>query len=716
MIRPSSASFVVLAVVSLLTIAPIASVALASAPSPEPESDDPPPSAVDLDLVLDEVLVEARRESPLTGRIDSSYLTSTPSANLSEALVLLPGISAVGRGAKSLEPVVRGQGWERVATEVGCVPVYGACPARMDPPATYIQPHAVETVEVSKGLGSLATGTDGIGGTIRIPTDYERSPQAPSSFESFSTTAYDAVRSGFRLESGIRGGGASYDLRASGAWSRFRDYDTPSGIAVPASQEEMGASFSLGFRPTSGQRVYGSLDYTHGRDVDFPSLPMDSRDTDYVVGNVGYRWDRVAEHLRQVTLEGGVAAIDHVMDNRDKANRAVLEAETPSEARTYAGRVRLGIHLDPNTQLAAGAKVDLLTRDAVRTRFLPATGQTFRDHLWPDASQLQSSLFFQVDRSLRHDWTAALGARVGVTRSEASAVDDASLGGKTIAEQYIRFYGTDAMKTDRTEGTYGAEMSLTWKPAESFRAYGGLDVATRPAAITERYFAFGPAPGGFQVGDPSLDMEQKWGVEAGVDWSRGFLDVGVSAYHQQVHDYILSTSIAQMDVNGDGISDRVRGFENVPSRFQGFEAALLAGLHSRVQVPVTISFVAGENVSGDRPLPEMPPLEGTAAIRTRLGMERRLRLELGARFAGAQSRIDPQFGEDATPAWVSWRIESAYRVRSALRLEVGIENLFDAEYHEHLTRESLMKEGGLLPGSEIAAPGRAVYVVVEASY
>ncbi|MEZ4650196.1 MAG: TonB-dependent receptor plug domain-containing protein, partial [Candidatus Eisenbacteria bacterium] len=259
-------------------------------------ADRPAEATVDLDLVLDEILIEARRESPLTGKIHSRYLTSTPSANLSEALVLLPGISAVGRGAKSLEPVVRGQGWERVATEVGCVPVYGACPARMDPPAVYIQPHAVETVEVSKGLGSLATGTDGIGGTIRIPTDYERAPHAPATLESFSSTAFDAVRSGFRIESGIRGGGAAYDLRASGAWSRFGDYDTPSGITVPASQEEMGASFSLGLRPEEGQRIYGSLDYTHGREVDFPSLPMDSRETDYVVGNIGYRWDRVAEH------------------------------------------------------------------------------------------------------------------------------------------------------------------------------------------------------------------------------------------------------------------------------------------------------------------------------------------------------------------------------------------------------------------------------------
>lgn len=673
-------------------------------------------TVTDLDVVLEEVLIEARRASPLTGRIHGRHLTSTPSANLSEALVLLPGVSGVARGARSLEPVVRGQGWERVATEVGCVSVHGACPARMDPPASYIQPHAVETVEVSKGLGSIASGIDGIGGTIRIPTDYERPLDVAPGFERFSSSAFDAARAGLRFETGLRGGGSSYDLRASAAWARFEDYATPSGQTVPADQEEMGASLSLGFRPQIGHRLYTSLDYTHGADVDFPALPMDSRETDYLVWNGGYRWEPRGQYVRNLVVEGGLAAIDHLMDNEATGNRAQLQTEAPSESRTYAGSLRLGLSLRPRTDASAGARIEQVTRDATRTRYLPGTGQTFHDHLWPEASQLQASVFVHLNRTFGAAWTAGLGLRGGLARSQAEAADDPSIGGRTIAEQYERFYGVDAAEIDRTEGLLGAEADLSWKPNDALRVYGGLDLATRPASITERYFAFGPAAGGFEVGDPSLHAERKLGVEIGADLGHRFVDAGFSIYHHRIEDSILPTTIAQIDVNGDGTVDRVRGFENVSARFQGFEVAVLGRLHERVDVPVTLAFVSGENRSDGRPLPEIPPLEGTAAVHARLDPGERLHLELRARFAAEQDEIDRQFGEDESPAWVSWRLESAYRIGPGIRLQVGVENLFDTEYHEHLSREALTVSGDLAAGAEVPTTGRSFFAVIAATY
>jgi iron complex outermembrane receptor protein len=669
--------------------------------------------AWDPELLLDEILVEGRRESPLSGKIHGRRLTSNPTANLGEAIALLPGINAVRRGAKNFEPVIRGLGWERVHTEVGCVPIYGACPARMDPPATYIAPHAIETVEVIKGLRSVADGPGGIGGGIRIPSDFERPAGTPNGFHGFFGSAFDAARSGIRVESIVRGGRENLDLRLSGSWVRFEDYESPDGITVPAGQEEIGLSANLGWRPAAGHRIWQAIDLTRGDDVAFPSLPMDSRETEFLVYNTGYRFETGRGFVRRLTVEAGVASIDHFMDNAKKPNRSKLLAQTPSEARTYSGRIRCDLSPPGAMRFVVGFDASRLDRDATRRREIVASGDLFHDHLWPEARQANLGAFLEIDRRLQTGWELNLGGRLGRTDSDARAADDRGLGGFPIRDHYARYYGEDASEVKRTEMTYGARSAASWRASRRWSGYFGFDLSTRPAGITERFFAFGPAPGGFQVGDPSLEMERKAAIEAGIDLQTSILDIGLSLYHHWVDDFILSTTIEIRDVNGDGTEDRIRGFENVHARLHGLEIAMQVRPSDRVSLPVTLALVEGRNRSADRPLPEIPPLEGSAAIRTRWGAHRRVRIELGTRFAAAQNDADREFGEDETAAWATVRLEGAVGLLPRLRLKSGVENLLDARYHEHLTREALLPVGDLLPNGEIPAPGRSFYALLE---
>jgi outer membrane receptor protein involved in Fe transport len=47
-----------------------------------------------------------------------------------------------------------------------------------------------------------------------------------------------------------------------------------------------------------------------------------------------------------------------------------------------------------------------------------------------------------------------------------------------------------------------------------------------------------------------------------------------------------------------------------------------------------------------------------------------------------------------------------------IELRVGVENLLDKEYHDHLTREAIMPVGDLGAGDEIPQPGRSIVVGV----
>jgi len=132
--------------------------------------------------------------------------------NLAENLEHLPGVAAVRRAANAAELVIRGLGWERVQTVLGAVPLYGACPGRMDPPATYLGTLSTEKVIVFRQGGGAFAGPGGTGGSVIANPDYERTPDQPTGVASWLSAGYESARNGFHF-----GAGAQLDgYRAAG--------------------------------------------------------------------------------------------------------------------------------------------------------------------------------------------------------------------------------------------------------------------------------------------------------------------------------------------------------------------------------------------------------------------------------------------------------------------------------------------------------------------
>ena len=101
---------------------------------------------------IEDITVQATGTVPNKDAISKETLESGRFTNVGEVLTETPGVSAVRRGASATEPVIRGLGWERVTTQVDGLPLYGACPARMDPPMTYVRSYTPEEIRIVNGL------------------------------------------------------------------------------------------------------------------------------------------------------------------------------------------------------------------------------------------------------------------------------------------------------------------------------------------------------------------------------------------------------------------------------------------------------------------------------------------------------------------------------------------------------------------------------------
>jgi len=654
-------------------------------------------------------VVESRVEAE-TEKVSLEALRSGRFSNLAEAITDIPGVSGVKRSHSAVEPVIRGLGWERVQTQVDGLPLYGACPGRMDPPAMILQPETVQEAYLIKGIPSVTLGPAGTGGRVMVSTDYERGAGSAPESGGWLRSTYDSARDGVLGGIAAFGGTEKLEFYGSFAGSYLDDYKSADGTVVPAGQKEFGGSVSLAYRPLPDHRFrFGFLDL-EDRGIDYPSLPMNSAGTSSRAFNTGYRIGETGESFGGFLFRVGYGTVDHRMNNEGKTSRNKVEAETEADSDTLFTGLEGKWRPSSSAVFSAGADFVYLKRDALRSRHIIASSRTFLDHIWPDTLQWDVGAFAELDIEFSEAYRLRAGGRFDFVSSDARAADGPGLEGRTVRENYVFYYGPEAADVKQDDPLGSGNVLFEWKPRVDLIAHAGGGVSSRAAGVTERFFAFAPAPGGFQVGNPTLSPEIKYEVEGGVAWHNPWVSVSASLFCFWFNDYIYSYTIDERDVNGDGREDIVRGFRNVDARLCGGEAAAVFRPLEPLSIPVSLAYVRGVNTTDDTDLPRIPPLEGRVACRLDLGTKVPWWAEFGCRLAARQDKIDNDFPESETPGYAVFHLRGGFEVFDRLRIDAGVENLFDQEYTEHLTPWAAVGAGDLKQGDEIPEPGRFVNV------
>jgi len=637
--------------------------------------------------------------------IPESVLRSRMGNNLAQMLKGLPGVAGVQRSSATSDPVIRGMGRERVQTILGAVPLCNACPGRMDPPANYLSIGALDEVKVDREGGVADFGPGGVGGSIQASPDYERKANSEPGVTTYVELGYETAREAPTAQAGIFGGNKAIDVKVGLGYHETSDYEAPDGTVVPAGSKRQDANLVLGWRPSADKRLWNALSVTHEENIDFPSMPMDNIETDFLVYNAGWRSEMDGK-LARYELTGGFSSIDHLMDNSMKTSWAQSHNSTDAKTRTWGAHAKFDIRATENEMLFLGLDASEVAQDAVRTRTRQSDAMVFTDRLWPDGVQTNYGGFAAFSFDLNKKCRLTARGRLDNIDSKARAADAGSMGGMTVRQQYVRFYGDEAAETDRSEilGMGSLKIDRTFSDQKSLYLRGGL--STRAAGLTERYYAFAPAPGGFLVGNPTLNSEKKLEGELGFTHGDDKLYLNASVFYAGVSDYILTTLIARQDVTGDGNDDNIKGFNNVDATLYGGELAVEFHPADRFYFPLTVSYVRGENTTDSKDLPEIPALSSTVECRYLAHSSSRTWLKAGGLLAGDQEKIDPSFPEDRTPGYAVWHLGLETHPVKGLEVLLTVDNIFDRLYHDHLTREAMTPTGGLLPGDEIPAMGR----------
>ncbi|MGB5737405.1 MAG: TonB-dependent receptor plug domain-containing protein, partial [Thiohalocapsa sp.] len=263
--------------------------------------------------ILEEVVVAAPLNEPF--RAGSRSLNAAQIApqrartsDTASLLTAIPGVSVYGAGGVSSLPSIRGLADDRLRTKVNGVDLVASCPNHMNSPLSYIDPTAVESVQVYAGVTPVSVGGDSIGGSILVQS------AAPAFADPGAQLTTGSAGAFYRSNGKSWGGNLSgtyaterVSLNYTGAYAQsdnyqagsdFKDYSFTGRLGHTLPLDEVG---STAYETTNqsvtaawqdaGHLLDLSYSYQHIPDENYPNQRMDMTDNRSDLFNLGYSGD-----------------------------------------------------------------------------------------------------------------------------------------------------------------------------------------------------------------------------------------------------------------------------------------------------------------------------------------------------------------------------------------------------------------------------------------
>ncbi|MBT8245690.1 MAG: TonB-dependent receptor [Winogradskyella sp.] len=610
-----------------------------------------------------------------------------------------PSLNSIRKGGNyGFDPVFRGFKYDQLNIVLnGSQSATAACPNRMDPPTSQMAPNMLSRIEVLKGPHALRYGV-GFGATINFVSEKLRFSNENEIYGRVSS-GYDGNGSVLRNEGRIGFSGKKYDFTIFSSWSQGDDYTSGDGTTISSSFNRGSFGSTLGFKLSEKSELNLSAVYNVARDADFPALPMDLRNDDTWLFNARHDIKFDKDQLRSWNTTVFASFVDHLMDNLLKPlNPRMLNTQTNATTYNFGGRTE-GEWQFINSKLFVGADFRQEGAEGVREReFLmgPNSGNTVQDNAWQDGYISKTSVFGELHYKINKT-RFIISTRIELNNADIKDPTDAfeQANGNTRVTQFNPSISLGATRKFGKRFTLGAWVAR----------------AKRSAGLTERYINFFPVgQDPFELlGNPKLNAEINNQLDISLQWQNKNTIIGVDVFAGYLQDYISSF----IDPNLSPVismSPGVRRFTNIEDALKtGFEINWGQQILTRLEQQVGIAYTYAEDLERDEPLPEIAPLDFRYTLSGNF-LKGKLLPQLTFRHVLEQSRISEEFGETKTPAFTNLNLRLAYQFSKSGNITAGINNIFNQNYYEHLSRSV---RGNNTP---IFAPGRNAFASVNFTF
>jgi iron complex outermembrane receptor protein len=666
---------------------------------------DPIPNVTD---TLDTIEVQGETIMPSETIVDTQQLS--PGRDTGDTLRYLLGVSGSRMGGHGIDPTIRGLRQTQINVLLDGAYVHGGCPNRMDPPTSYAPVGGYEEITVIRGSKTLEYGGGGPGGTILFDRVTERF-DAEEKVRGRFGAGYRGYSDTQEYSADVAGGNESLFGRFIGSYTDAQNYEDGNGDEVRSSFTQPSGTVILGYTPSDATRAEVSYDKQKTLDALFPGAGMDSPESDNETVRLKFDTRDRGGFFARVKAEFYSSEVDHVMDNYTFRLNLGMKMRAPSTSDTIGGR--LVTEIDSLVGLwKVGVNVQNNDRDA--KRFNDTGPQPLLNSvLWPGVEIDQTGVFAELTHDLNERNRVIGGLRYDRVESNASKADLDPPGMLLSPNQLYAIYYDGAQAKKDTDHNVGGLLRFEHDLTNGAGTlYAGITRSVRTPDATERFIASNSmTPSDRWVGNPYLNPEKHHQIELGVMMRGERWDAEGSLYYNAVSDYILRD---RFTAGGNNATI----YRNIDATLIGGEASVSYRFSYNWRTELGVAYVWAENDTDDRPIAQTPPLEGSASIEY---SQDKLIAGASVRAATKQTRVDldsstgiPGQGLDVqkTPGWGVLDLYTTYEVNGSITLDIGVDNVFDKAYAQHLNRSNAFDPTQV----QVNEPGRAAWIKFSAEF
>lgn len=654
--------------------------------------------------------VEADAQVDATTATSSGDALDGPTpADGGEWLLQLPGISGVRMGSHGIDPVIRGQKANQLNILLDGAYVHGGCPNRMDPPTAYASTAIYDQVTVFKGVHTLAYGGGGSGGTVLFERHAPRFAPGESVQGEYGG-GYRSNGDAWDAFADVSAGSDARYVRGTLTAKEADAYEDGDGNEVRSGYQEQAGIVTLGARTDGGSHYRLDLEAVRGEDILFAGAGMDAPVSD----NDTYKFSIETPALAgfdMIKAEAYRSDVHHVMDNYTYRTNSMW-MRVPSDSVTDGARL-VGDMMFGASMLTLGIDMQNSDRDAIRfagpAGTVPTSSQSL---LWPGVEIEQLGLFVEYAGQVSAGNRYTAGLRYDAVTANAARADQSPDSGLSPNQLYSLYYGTSAR--EHTEDNIGALYRMEHDLDARSRIFWGISRTLRTADATERYLAANNMNTARRwVGNPDLDPEAHHQLDVG--WARRWerSDLSVSVYYDRVGDFILRDRAHAQD--GILLNDDASIYRNVDAELYGLDLEAAHRWSRAWRSRFTAAYVHATNTTDDRPIAQIPPLEGTASLEY---TQPRWMLGGALRMVARQTRVDdnPDTGSGLdfgpTPGFAILDLYGSYRLGEQSEVRYGIDNVLDKTYAEHLNKPNAFDPSPV----RVNEPGRSLWARIAVKF
>lgn len=554
--------------------------------------------------------------------IGSEELEARKPAHVVDAVALTPGITVRGEGPPAV-PVVRGLASGRTLILFDDARVVAE--RRAGPSATFINPLTLGSIEISRGPGSVAYGSDALGGIIHLR------PRDPVPGEPH-------VR---------------YDF-----WTAFGGQDARSASAEVASDVFGGALLVSIHARTADDGTDGQGNtIANSQYRDRGAMVRFVRDADWGRVRIG----AMSSQARDVGAPTSDVVLTHYPNERGTHLTFGLDLTGPGFWTTASLRGAVGSYsIVTNRIRTTGIETaDVKARDASARFSAERAGQSSRILAGIDfVSRLDLRSPGAVDDADRYD-TAAFGSWHGTFGSSLQL----AAGGRVdhiATRNHGGFFG-DRSTSDTALSGFGA---VTAGPFHGASATLQIASGYREPSLSDRYFR-GISGRGFVVGNPDLEPERSLQYDGSLRWSSARSRVALHAYHYNI-EHLVERFRAGNDFNF-----RNRGEAEV----RGAELELATRILADLELQAGAAIARGETLDNGDALDDI----AAPALHTTLRWAHaRASAFVTASLFARDERPGPV--ETTRPGYTEIDFGGGWRITPLLELRVAVRNATDRHH------------------------------------